>query len=180
MKQMTKRIGWMAALCLLGMNWVMAQPRPEQQPEHRLRMTIEEHCAELCRMLRVSDDATEQFTATFKAYKQEMIALKKQQRPPHPNRQDAKPECENAVQREPKCGMGQPPKGGEWTDEEIEQRILQRFAMSRAIIEVREKYYHEFRKLMTPRQIEQLYDMEQRNARRMNDEHRRRNEMPRR
>ena len=46
------------------------------------------------------------------------------------------------------------------TDEQVEKRILDNFAQSRAILDVREEYYKEFRKILTPSQINQIYEDE--------------------
>ncbi len=46
------------------------------------------------------------------------------------------------------------------TDEEVEKRILQTFAQSREILDVREKYYTEFRKVLTPSQINTIFEDE--------------------
>ena len=53
------------------------------------------------------------------------------------------------------------PAGGETlTDEQIEKRILDNFAQSRAILDVREQYYKEFRKILTPKQINKIFEDE--------------------
>ncbi len=46
------------------------------------------------------------------------------------------------------------------TDEQIEQRILDNFAQSRAILDAREQYYKEFRKILTPTQINRIFEDE--------------------
>lgn len=53
-----------------------------------------------------------------------------------------------------------PAEGTVLSDEEVEQRILDNFAMSRDILEVREQYYHEFRKVLTPSQIQAIFENE--------------------
>lgn len=50
------------------------------------------------------------------------------------------------------------------TDAEVEQQIKGRFAQSRKILDVREKYYDEFRKILSPKQIMKIYRTEQNNA----------------
>lgn len=50
------------------------------------------------------------------------------------------------------------------TDAEMEQQIKGRFAQSRKILDVREKYYDEFRKILSPKQIMKIYRTEQNNA----------------
>lgn len=46
------------------------------------------------------------------------------------------------------------------TDAEVEQRIKDRFANSRKMLDLQEKYYTEFRKVLSPKQIEKIYQME--------------------
>ena len=50
------------------------------------------------------------------------------------------------------------------TDAEVEQQIKGRFVQSRRILDVREKYYNEFRKILSPKQIMKIYQTEQNNA----------------
>ena len=46
------------------------------------------------------------------------------------------------------------------TDADIEKRILDGFTRSKKILEIRERYYKEFRSFLTPRQIEKIYSLE--------------------
>ena len=46
------------------------------------------------------------------------------------------------------------------TDAEVEQHIKDRFAHSRMMLDLQEKYYTEFRKVLSPKQIEKIYQME--------------------
>ena len=56
------------------------------------------------------------------------------------------------------------------TDAEVEQQIKGRFAQSRKILDVREKYYDEFRKILSPKQIMKIYRTEQNNAHKLKKE----------
>ena len=47
---------------------------------------------------------------------------------------------------------------------EIEKQIKDQFAQSRKILVVREKYYNEFRKILSPKQIMKIYQTEKSNA----------------
>ena len=51
-------------------------------------------------------------------------------------------------------------EGSTLTDEQVEKRILDNFAQSRAILDVREHYYKEFRKILTPTQVNQIFEDE--------------------
>lgn len=46
------------------------------------------------------------------------------------------------------------------TDEEIERLILDNFAQSRAILDIRQQYYKEFRTILTPSQINTIFEDE--------------------
>ena len=50
------------------------------------------------------------------------------------------------------------------TDAEIEKQIKDQFAQSRKILDIREKYYNEFRKILSPKQIAKIYQTEKSNA----------------
>ena len=50
------------------------------------------------------------------------------------------------------------------TDAEVEQAIKARFAQSRKILDIREEYYNEFRKFLSPKQIQKMYNMEKHNG----------------
>ena len=53
------------------------------------------------------------------------------------------------------------------TDEEITKMIEYRFDMSQKILDLRKKYYSEFKKILTPRQIMKVYGGERRSMERM-------------
>lgn len=46
------------------------------------------------------------------------------------------------------------------TDAEIEKNIKDQFAQSRKMLDIRESYYNEFRKILTPKQVMRIYQME--------------------
>lgn len=46
------------------------------------------------------------------------------------------------------------------TDAEVEAAIKARFAQSRKMLDIREKYYNEFRKFLSPKQIQKMYNQE--------------------
>ena len=51
--------------------------------------------------------------------------------------------------------------------------------MSRAILDVREQFYPRFREVLSPRQVQQLYNFEQQQGERMQQRHRQGNPMGR-
>ena len=76
------------------------------------------------------DTGTKKFVETFCAYQQEMWAL------------------------------GPKHKDEPTNDEEAEQAIKERFERSQQILDLREKYYAEYSKFLTPLQIQRVYKME--------------------
>ena len=44
------------------------------------------------------------------------------------------------------------------TDDEVDKMMRTRFAISRKMLDIREKYYNEFRKFMTPKQVQKIFD----------------------
>ena len=63
------------------------------------------------------------------------------------------------------------------TDEEIAQEIERQFTQGRKVIDVKEKYYKEFKKILTMKQIREVYRLERFNMRRMGKEINRRQGM---
>lgn len=49
---------------------------------------------------------------------------------------------------------------GPLTDEQIERQLLNNFAQSRAILDVREQFYRKFRKVLTPSQVNTILEDE--------------------
>ncbi|MEG0646329.1 hypothetical protein [Bacteroides neonati] len=62
------------------------------------------------------------------------------------------------------ANQGKPAMKPALTDAEIEKQIKDQFAQSRKILDTREKYYNEFRKLLSPKQIAKIYQTERGNA----------------
>ena len=49
------------------------------------------------------------------------------------------------------------------TDEDIDKMMRSRFVQSRKVLDIREKYYDEFRKFLSPKQVQKVYDQGQMN-----------------
>ncbi|MCQ2288950.1 MAG: hypothetical protein MJZ74_07605 [Muribaculaceae bacterium] len=120
------------------------QFNPEQAIQHRAQS--------IANKLNLDDATTAKFMDTYKAYLKEM----------------------HGVYAKYGQGMGGKKKDEGKTDAQVEQDIKNQFAMSRAIIDVREKYYTKFRAFLNPRQIKVVYAQERDNAHRMKGEKERR------
>lgn len=85
---------------------------------------------------QLNDSTAQQFKSTYFAYAKDMRAIQM------------------------KYAHERSTSDQEMTDEEIEQRILDTFAMSRAILNLREQYYHRFRRILPPSQINAIFEGE--------------------
>ena len=109
------------------------------------------------------DDATAaKFTDVYKKYMNEINDLRKKDTP--------------KVKKENK-DEGKAPKN--MTDADIDKMMKDRFMQSRKMLDIREKYYHEFRKFLSPKQVQKVYNQGQMNHGRFNQEMNRRAGMKR-
>lgn len=106
----------------------------KKRPDGKARLLQQaKHYVEL---FALDEKQAAEFTEIFHAYNKKLHAIRQQYRPERPQ------------------------EGEELTDEQIEQRMLNHFAQSRAILDVREEYYKEFRKVLTPKQVQVIYKEE--------------------
>lgn len=156
---------WMVMAALLMTAATMAQT-PAQPTTERMTpaMRLDRQCQALVEALSLTTEEAARFVPTFKQYKADMDAIFKENFRARSHR-SFHPQSGSSAQPQQ-----QPPL----SDEQIEAMILNRFKMSRAILDVREKYYKQFRSFMRPQQIQRMYELEKRNAERMSEEHMRR------
>ncbi len=115
---------------------VFAQQNAPQRPNQKQRLSREQlaevQAKHIACELAFGDDVTEKFVKTFCDCQKEIWALGPRPRPG-------------------KQGM---------SEEQNEDRIKQRFAMSEKILDIRQKYYKEYSKFLTQTQIEKVYEQE--------------------
>lgn len=128
------------------------QFNPEQMIQHRAQSMAEK--------MQLDDATTAKFIETYKAYLKETHEVYKQ----HGNKNGFKKRDQGAQARK--------------TDAEVEKEILDQFALSRSLVDVREKYYKKFRAFLNPHQIQKIYSQERENANRMKWEKDRRGKGP--
>lgn len=108
----------------------------QKGPDGRQRMNreqfAEKQAQHIAQTLAFSDDVTKKFVATYCECQKEIWALGPRGKR---NKADA-------------------------TDEEVGQNIKNRFAMSEKLLKIRQKYYEEYSKFLTQKQIEQVYAQE--------------------
>lgn len=108
------------------------------QKDSRQRMTREQlaetQAKYIAKEMEMDDATAEKFTATFCQFQKEIWALG-----PRPGRESSGP-----------------------SDAETKQIIAARFAHSQKILDLRKKYYAEYSKFLTQKQIERVYELERR------------------
>lgn len=124
--------------------------------EHNRRQEHLRHQTDgLVNILQLDDKGAAKFTDVYGRYKKEMMAVSREGRP------ERKPQTQNQQKKGDVKKNTQPRRERpQLTDADIEKRILDNFARSRKILDIRERYYKEFRTFLTPRQIEKIYSME--------------------
>ena len=95
----------------------------------------------IARDLALDDATTQKFIKTFSDCQQEVWAL-------GPKAKDKK-------------------KKEEMTDAEVEKSIKDRFELSEKLLKIREKYYKEYSKFLTQKQIQRVYDLEKKTMKRL-------------
>ena len=120
-----------AIMMIASCTTVFAQQNTQKQRMSREQLA-EVQAKHIAGELAFSDAVTGKFVKTFCDCQKEIWALGPRQRPG-------------------KQGM---------SEQENEERIKQRFAMSEKILNIRQKYYKEYSKFLTQAQIEKVYEQE--------------------
>lgn len=114
--------------------------------------------------LALDDKTAEKFKTTYMEYMKEMHQLWQKDFPMN----DGKGKDGEKMR-----------KNKDLSDAEVEKMIEDRFDRSRKMLDIREKYYKEFKKFLTPKQIQKMYDKEMGDAGRFHNEQNRRAGMKR-
>ena len=121
-----------AMMMLLTLGTVSAQQPSGQNGKERIEQQVRQYTA----AFSLNEAQAQQFSALYKEYSKKMHAI-------------------HVLYRHER-----PAEGTTLTDEQVEKRIQDNFAQSRAILDVREQYYKEFRKILTPSQINKIFEDE--------------------
>lgn len=131
------------ALLMAGGLCAQAQPKANDEKKDRTRWTEEEliqRRAERMASALMLDDKTEaDFIVLYKQYLTDMKSCREQYR--------------EKVSKTERKDNDSP-----LTDEKIVERIEKRFDQQRQLLNVREKYYKDFKKMLTPKQLLRIFD----------------------
>ena len=141
---MNKMISTMViAIAMLFTSINMSAQSNNQQRLSREELA-EKQARHIAHELALDDATTQKYVATYKAYQQEVWALGPRLKRHQANVSEA----------------------------EAEQANKARFEQSEKILKIREKYYKEYSKFLTQKQIERAYELEQQTMRRLARHHR--------
>lgn len=120
-------------IMMVASNVVAIAQQPNRQQQVSREQLAEIEAKHIAHELAFSDAVSGKFVATYCNYKKDIWALGPRLRP--------------------NC------RGGA-SEQDNEERIKQRFAMSEKILNIRQKYYKEYSKFLTQTQIEKVYEQE--------------------
>lgn len=121
-----------------------AQKQSDKQRASREEMA-EKQAQHIATDLALDDKTSRKFTETYIKYKSELWAIA--------------PKCDKRKKNAPE------------NEEQAEQNMRQRFERSQKILDIRTKYYKEFSKFMTQKQIEKMYEKERKMMQRLKQRH---------
>ena len=133
-----KFFGLLFVALILSVQNIMAQGH---HGRFNLDKFSEYHCRNISADLNLDEATASEFLAIYKRYVKEIHTLKL-----------SCADHKNVCTRQENCD--------EMSDDEIDRAIRNRFLQTRKMLDIREKYYHEFRKCLSPRQIERMYRKE--------------------
>lgn len=151
MKMKTKYFFVLMVAVLMGTQVMNAQNEPNKKSDKRMRprMTMEQvanmQAAKIVTDLGLDDKTAAKFTEVYKKYMKELDDVRKEF--PLYGVKGMKAKAQASIP----------------TDEEVDKMMRDRFKQSRKMLEVREKYYDEFRKFLSPKQVQKVYDHGQMN-----------------
>ena len=156
---------WMLVVAfMMGTQVINAQAdKPKGKREHKrptMEQIIQMQSQRIVDELGLDDKTAAKFAEVYKKYMKEMDDLRKQYMPAKSDFKKDKPSMPKSL-----------------TDAEVDKMMRDRFAQARKMLDVREKYYDEFRKFLSPKQVQKVYNQGMANKERFHKEMRRRSDM---
>ena len=146
----TKYFLMLIVACVMGTQVMNAQDTQMSGKKDRKRPTPEQitemQCRKIIDDLGLDDKTAAKFTDVYRKYMKELNDLRMKHMP-----------------KKPAMKQGEPKAPKQLTDEEVDKMMRERFAQGRKMLDVREKYYDEFRKFLSPKQVQKVYDHGQMN-----------------
>ena len=149
MKMKTKYFFVLVAAFVMGTQVMNAQRHEygkkmnHKRGEISMETVAEMQANKIIGELGLDDKTAAKFTDVYKKYMKEMNDLRKEYMP--------------------KVKAGEVSMSSMPTDAEVDKMMRNRFKQSRETLDIREKYYDEFRKFLSPKQVQKVYDQGQMN-----------------
>ena len=122
------------------------RPTPEQMMQMQTNQMV--------RALMLDDATAAKFTPIYEKYLKELRECRMMNIKPRARKDAAQGTEANTAKETPKPVM---------TDAEIAKMLKDQFAQSRKMLDIREKYYNEFSKILSQKQIMKIYQQEKSN-----------------
>ena len=139
------------ALVALMAGNVYAQEQTEARRPDKEKMT-KMQIKRIVKELALDNYTAEEFTKTYTLYKEECNKVNE--------KYPVLPPMDFDGDKPAKKGKKDAEEPMLPTDEEVEKQILDGFARERELLNLKEKFYKEFCKILTPQQIQKMYRME--------------------
>lgn len=156
---------WMLVVAfMMGTQVINAQAnKPKGKREHKrptLEQIIQMQSQRIVDELGLDDKTAAKFAEVYKKYMKEMDDLRLKNMP---KKSDMKKD--------------EPNKPKSFTDAEVDKMMHNRFTQARKMLDIREKYYNEFRKFLSAKQVQKVFDKGMDNHGRFRKEMNRRSDM---
>ena len=138
MKKMLSMMVLTIAMLAVSMS-LSAQDNPNKKQRMSREQLAEAQAKHIAHDMALDDATTQKLVKTYCDYQKDVWAI-------GPKRNDRK---------------------ADMTDAEVEQAIKARMERSQKILDLREKYYKEYSKFLTPKQILRVYDLENQTMKRL-------------
>ena len=124
---------WFTALLLMLLTLPGLAQKPDAQRQKRRQQMAETQARHIARQVPLNDKKTARFIPVYCRKQQEIWALAPQRR-----------------------RQGRP----DHSNDEAQADIEARFSRSEKVLAIRKKYYKEYRRFLTPKEIERVYELE--------------------
>lgn len=143
----------LAALLIGSQLTLFAQNQPKNTKRERptQEQILQMQTNQTVKTLMLDDATAAKFTPVYEKYLKELRECRMM------NRKTDRPKPAEGVEKKDASKPS-------LTDAEVEKMIKDQFTQSRKMLDLREKYYNEFRKILSPKQIMKIYQMEKSNA----------------
>ena len=151
----TKFIYVILAVLLMGSQMALSAQNTDNK-ERKQRPTPEQmvqmQTSQMVKILMLDDATAAKFTPVYEKYLKDLRECRMMSKP---RTEKAKKQGTDANAKQERSSM---------TDDQIATMLRNQFTQSRKMLDVREKYYNEFSKILSQKQILKIYQQEKMNA----------------